>query len=141
MLGSHQVGGFGGVDVFVAKLDNANGSVAWATSFGSTGDDAVSAITMNSAGQLLVTANVVGPITAGGPSFGGSDAALISYSDTGTPLWSKIIGTSGTDYGSGASASSDGANVNLGANIGSTVAGVTILGAADPTGVLLKLAP
>lgn len=144
MLGSHQVGGFGGVDVFVAKLNNANGSVAWATSFGSTGDDAVSAITMNSAGQLLVTANVVGPITAGGPSFGGSDAALISYSDTGTPLWSKIIGTSGTDYGSGASASSDGsfyANVNLGANIGPTVEGVTILGAADPTGVLLKLAP
>jgi hypothetical protein len=143
-LGAFQVGGFGGVDIFVTKLNGADGSVAWATSFGSTGDDSISAITRNSAGQLLVTANVVGPITSSGPSFGGSDAALVSYSSTGAHLWTKIIGTSGTDYGSGAAASSDGsfyANVNLGANIGPTLEGVTILGASDPTGLLLKLAP
>jgi hypothetical protein len=144
MLGSYPVGGFGGVDIFVAKLNSADGSVAWAKSFGSTGDDEVSAITINSGGQLLVTANVLGPITTGGPSFGGSDAALVSYATTGTHLWTKIIGTSGTDYGSGAAASSDGsfyANVNLGANIGTTLEGVTILGASAPTGILLKLAP
>ena len=144
MLGSFPVGGFGGLDVFVAKLNNTDGSVAWATSFGSTGDDSASAIAINSAGQLLVSANVVGAITAGGPSFGGSDAALISYSDTGTHLWTKILGTSGTDYGSAVTASSDGsfyANINLGANIGPTIEGVTILGASDPTGVLLKIAP
>jgi hypothetical protein len=144
MLGSHPVGGFGGVDVFVAKLNNADGTVAWATSFGSTGDDEASAITINGAGQLLVTANVAGPITTGGPSFGGGDAALVSYSNTGNHLWTKIIGTSATDYGSGAAASADGsfyANVNLGANVGPTIEGVTIVGALDPTGVLLKLAP
>ena len=144
MLGAFPVGGFGGLDVFVAKLNGSDGSVAWATSFGSTGDDSASAITINSAGQLLVAANVVGPVTAGGPSFGGGDAALVSYSSNGTKLWTKIIGTSGSDYGSGAAASSDGsfyANVNLGANIGPTVEGVTILGASDPTGVLLKIAP
>jgi hypothetical protein len=144
MIGSSPAGGFGGLDVFVAKLNNSDGSVAWATSFGSTGDDAASAITINSAGQLLVSANVAGPITTGGPSFGGGDAALISYSHTGTHLWTKILGTSGTDYGSNVAASSDGsfyANINLGANIGPTVEGVTILGASDPTGLLLKIAP
>jgi hypothetical protein len=144
MLGSYPVGGFGGLDIFVAKLNNADGSVAWATSFGSTGDDAAAAITINEAGQLLVSANVAGPITTGGPSFGDGDVALVSYSVTGTHLWTKILGTTGTDYGSGVAASSDGsfyANINLGANIGPTVEGVTILGAPDPTGLLLKIAP
>ena len=144
MFGSYPVGGFGGLDVFVAKLDNANGSVAWATSFGSTGDDNADAITISSGGQIFVTASVAGPITSGGPSFGGIDAALVSYSKGGSHLWTKIIGTSGTDYGSGAAASSDGsfyANVNMGANIGPTIEGVTILGASDPTGLLLKIAP
>jgi hypothetical protein len=144
MLGSFAAGGFGGLDVFVAKLNGADGSVAWATSFGSTGDDSASAIAINSTGQLLVSANVVGPITMGGPSFGNGDAALISYSNTGTHLWTKILGTSGTDYGSEVTASSDGsfyANINLGANIGPTIEGVKILGASDPTGLLLKIAP
>jgi hypothetical protein len=144
MLGTYPVGGFGGLDVFVAKLNNGDGSVAWATSFGSSGDDNADAITINGAAQIFVTASIAGPLTSGGPSFGGIDAALVSYSKTGSHLWTKIVGTSGTDYGYGAAASSDGsfyANVDLGANIGPTIEGVTILGASAPTGLLLKIAP
>ena len=144
MFGAYPVGGFGGLDVFVAKLNNADGSVAWATSFGSTGDDVAGGIAMNDAGQILVSSNITGPIVTGGPYSGDGDAALVSYDSNGSRLWSKVIGTGGTDYGSGVTASSDGsfyANVNLGANIGPSVEGVSIAGAPDPTGLLLKIAP
>jgi hypothetical protein len=144
MFGSYPVGGFGGLDVVVAKLQNSDGSVAWATSFGSTGDDTPGGIAINGSGQLIVSATVAGPIEAGGTSFGQNDAALVSYNQNGTRLWAKVIGTNGSEFGSAVGSSSDGsfyANLNLGANIGPTVEGVTILGASDPTGLLLKLAP
>ena len=144
MFGSYPVGGFGGLDVFVAKLRNSDGSVAWATSFGSTGDDTASDIAINDAGQLIVSANISGPIATGGSSFGDGDAALVSYDNHGSLLWSKVVGTNGTDIGSGVAVSSDGsfyAEVNLGANIGSKVDGVAISGASNPTGLLLKIAP
>jgi hypothetical protein len=144
MFGSYPVGGFGGLDVFVAKLHNSDGSVAWATSFGSTGDDTANDIAINASGQLIVSASIAGPMVAGGPTFGDGDAALVSYDNHGFRLWSKVIGTTGTDYGSGVAVSSDGsfyADVNLGANLGPTVEGVAILGASNPTGLLLKIAP
>ncbi len=143
MFGSYPVGGFGGLDVFVAKLDNSDGSVAWATSFGSTGDDTAGDIAINDSGQLIVSANISGPIATGGPSFGDGDAALVSYDNHGSRLWSKVVGTSGTDTGSGVAVCSDGsfyAEVNLGANIGSKVEDVAISGASNPTGLLLKIA-
>ncbi len=144
MFGSYPVGGFGGLDVFVAKLHNSDGSVAWAKSFGSAGDDTAADIAINDSGQLIVSANIAGPILTGGPSFGDGDAAFVSYDKNGSRLWSKVVGTSGTDVGSGVAVSSDGsfyAEVNLGANIGPSVEGVGILGAANPSGLLLKIAP
>jgi hypothetical protein len=144
MFGSYSIGGLGGLDVFVAKVRNSDGGVVWAKSFGSTGDDTAADIAVNDAGQIIVSANVAGAIVAGGPSFGDGDAALVSYNNDGSRLWSKVIGTSGTDGGSGVAASFDGAfyaEVNLGANIGPNVDGVGILGASNPTGLLLKIAP
>jgi hypothetical protein len=144
MFGSYSIGGFGGLDVFVAKLRNSDGDVVWAKSFGSTGDDTAGDIAINDAGQIIVSANIAGAIIPGGLSFGDGDAAFVSYTNNGSRLWSKVIGTSGTDGGSGVVASFDGsfyAEVNLGANIGPSVDGVTILGASNPTGLLLKIAP
>jgi hypothetical protein len=108
MFGSYPVGGSGGLDVFVAKLHNSDGSVAWAKSFGSTGDDVAEDIAINAFGQLIVSASIAGPIVTGGPSFGDGDAALVSYDNDGARLWSKVLGTGGTDIGSGVAASSDG---------------------------------
>lgn len=143
-FGSFKVGGFGGLDVVVAKLNSSDGSVSWATSFGSSGDDTPAGLTINKNGQLLVSATVAGPIGSGEPSFGQDDVALVSYTQSGKQIWTKILGTSGSDTGSGVAASSDGrfyANLNLGANIGPAVDGVTIQGASDPTGLLIKLEP
>jgi hypothetical protein len=144
MFGSSTIGGFGGLDVFVAKLRNSDGGVVWAKSFGSTGDDTAGDIALNDAGQIIVSANIAGAIVPGGPSFGDGDAALVSYDNNGSRLWTKVIGTGGTDIGSGVGASSDGsfyAEVNLGADIGPRLEGVAILGASGPTGLVLKVAP
>jgi hypothetical protein len=126
------------------KLKNSDGSVVWATSFGSTGDDTPSGLAISPSGQLLVSATVAGTFKGGGAAFGQNDVALVSYSSAGSRLWAKTLGTSGSDTGSGVGTSADGsfyANVNMGANIGPKIDGVTILGASDPTGILLKVAP
>ena len=143
-FGSSNVGGFGGLDVVVAKLKNSDGSVVWATSFGSTGDDTPAGLAISASGQLLVSATVAGVFNGGGTAFGQNDVALVSYSSAGSRLWAKTLGTSGSDTGSGVGTSADGsfyANVNMGANIGPKIDGVTIVGASDPTGILLKVAP
>lgn len=91
----------------------------------------------------VVSAAVAGPLQAGGAWAGETDAVIVSYSNAGTRLWTKLIGTSGTDLGAGVASGSDGfyANVNLGADIGTSVEGVPISGAPRPTGILLKLQP
>lgn len=108
MFGSHAVGGFGGLDVVVAKLNNSDGSVAWATSFGSSGDDTPAGLAISATGQLLVSATVAGTIDPGGTAFGQNDVALVSYGRSGSRLWGKTLGTNGSDTASAVSASSDG---------------------------------
>ena len=68
---------------------------------------------------------------------------LASFNGDGTPRWTKVIGTTGSDYGSGVTTGTGAfyANVNMGADIGATVEGVPIMGAPVPTGILLKLQP
>jgi hypothetical protein len=142
-FGADDVGGAGGIDIYVAKLRNSDGGVVWARSLGSTGDDDAAGIAIGSSGQLIVTGSIAGPLQAGGPWAGDSDAVIVSYSSDGTRLWTKVIGTSAVDGGSGV-ASGTGAfyvNLNLGADIGATVEGVQILGAPKPTGLLLKISP
>lgn len=143
MFGSYNVGGAGGVDGFVVKLSGIDGKVIWATSFGSAGDDSPEDIAISRSGQIVVVGTVAGPISVGGPFAGGSDAAILSYNSNGTLLWAKVIGTSGTDYGFSVANGTDSfyAGVNLGADIGSSVEGVAIQGAAAPTGLVLKLQP
>jgi hypothetical protein len=145
MFGTFPVGqATGGLDIVVARLRNSDGTVMWAKSFGSSGDDGAGSIAISSSGQILVSGTIVGPLEAGGPYAGGmGDAVLVSYSSDGTKLWTKVIGTSGQDYGSGVAAGRNAfyANINLGADIGPTVEGVTILGAPAPSSMILKIQP
>lgn len=142
-FGTYNVGGAGGLDIFVVKLRNSDGGVIWATSFGSTGDDTAASVAMNSKGELLVSGTVAGPIETGGRFAGGSDAVLAAYNGDGTRLWTKVIGSTGMDYGSGVASGTDSfyANVNLGADLGASIEGVPIQGESRPTGVLLKVQP
>jgi hypothetical protein len=143
MFGSYAVGNAGGLDIFIAKLRNSDGSVVWATSVGSPGDEGIGGIAISQSNQLVVSMGIAGPLVAGGPWAGDQDAAFVSYDGSGTRLWTKVFGTPGSDGGSGVT-SGIGAfylTANLGADIGSTIEGVPILGAPKPSGILLKVQP
>ena len=143
-FGSFTLKSAGGQDVFVVKLRGSDGVVLWADSIGSTGDDSSANLAVNSSGQLLVAANVAGPIQVGGSSFRGQDAAFIAYdSSDGRLRWTKVIGTSDTDY-AWTAATGNGvfyAVVNPGGDPGTTVDGVPIFGAPKASGLLLKIQP
>jgi hypothetical protein len=141
-LGTNNFAAAGGTDIFVAKVSGNDGSVIWAHAIGSTGDDGANGIIRTPAGNLVVIGNVTGPTTANSTSIGGGDALLLSYSSDGALGWSKVIGTSGKDYGFAVARGSDAlyAAVDLGASIGPSIEGVAIQGASNPTGLLLKVA-
>jgi hypothetical protein len=131
-------------DVYLVKLHGKDGTVAWATSFGSTGDDACMSLAINSSGQLFMGARVSGPIDPGGPYAGGLDAAILSFDTTsGARRWTHVIGTSADDYGWAVAVGTGAvyANVNLGSDIGASVLGTPLTGPLKPAGVLLKMQP
>jgi hypothetical protein len=131
----------GGPDIFVAKLHGEDGSVAWAQSIGSAGNDGTLDIAADAAGHVTVTGSVGGPID-GGTTAGGIDALLASFeASTGAVRWRKVFSTSMDD---GAFSVTYGRNGDLYAvvNIGGAFDfGVPILGAASPAAVLLRIAP
>ncbi|HEU4727365.1 MAG TPA: hypothetical protein VFT22_05740 [Kofleriaceae bacterium] len=131
----------GGADVFVAKLHGTDGSVAWAISIGSTGDDRVGDIAVDAAGHAVIAGTVAGPIDGGG-SMGGSDAVLASFdSATGSSRWRTVYSTAGGDSGSAVTYGRDGdlyACVGIGGDID---LGTPIIGAAAPAAVLLRIVP
>jgi len=142
-FGSFNLTSAGGLDVFVIKLRGSDGVVLWADSIGSTGDDGSSNIAINGSGQMLVAANVAGAIAGGGPGFGGQDSAFVAFNSDGTRRWTKVIGTSDTDY-AWTVATGTGvfyAAANPGSDPGSTVDGVTIFGAPKAAGLLLRIQP
>lgn len=98
-LGSTTLTSRGGADVFLAKLRGVDGSVVWATSLGSAGEDNVATLVLDGAGSLALAATVAGELEPGGPAFGGLDACFASYDLQGTRRWLKVLGTTGDDRG------------------------------------------
>jgi hypothetical protein len=143
MFGTYRVGGSGKADIFLAKLRNSDGEVVWATSFGSTEDDGGGHIAVSSSGKLVASATIGGPIESGGAWAGNQDGLIVSYDASGARLWTKVIGSAGTDYGSDIARGTDAfyACVNLGGDVTVGLEGVNIIGAPRPSGILLKLAP
>jgi hypothetical protein len=142
-FGGFPVGGAGGLDIFVAKLRNTDGSIVWAKSLGSTGDDGASGIAVRPSGQIAITGTISGPLQVGGPGNGASDVVVASFTADGVPLWTKVLGTSGMDYGGTVTSGPTAFYValDLGAGLGPTIEGVPIVGAASPVGLLLKIQP
>ena len=142
-FGTFAVGGAGGKDIFVAKLRNADGSVVWAKSFGSPGDDTPSGIAINASGQLAVSGTIAGPLQVGGSFNGATDAVVASFSSSGASLWTRVFGTSGTDYGFNVAGGAQAFYLAFdpALDVGPTIDGVPILGTSAPAGLLLKIQP
>lgn len=88
--------------IFVLKF-NQLGSLQWAKSFGSpTFNDIGRAVHADQVGNVWVT-GMAGPdadLGAGPlPGFGGGDVFLMALDSAGNPLWGRLYGSSGDDFG------------------------------------------
>ena len=85
----------GGIDGFVGKLD-ARGFGVWTRQFGSSADDAATALVAVGKG-VYVTGSAMGALPDG-THLGGSDAFLRKYSPRlGTEVWTMQLGTADDD--------------------------------------------
>jgi hypothetical protein len=97
------VGGIGGPDIFVLKLD-PNGDLVWAHSIGSTVYDSGHELAIASDGSVLVAGLFSGTLNAdptGGTDIystnGGADAYLLKLDNDGNYQWFKQIGGTGDE--------------------------------------------
>jgi len=85
----------GSRDAFVRKLDG-DGNTMWTRQFGSSGADALAAVSAGS-GAVYAAGYTTGGLN--GSNAGGQDVFLQKFDTGGTPLWTRQFGTSGNDYG------------------------------------------
>jgi hypothetical protein len=117
-------------DVFVAKLHGGDGTVAWAVSLGTSDDDNAMHLTVDTAGNPVVSGNL------------GGDAFVTSFdTSNGSVRWQKLVESTGTDYGWTVATGTTGdiyAVVNLGAPVDF---GIPLIGPPAPASVVLRITP
>ncbi len=93
----------GGNDVFFAKY-TSNGSLIWAKSIGSTGDDRVRGSILDASGNLYISGHFNGTVdfdpdagTTNLTSAGGADTFFAKYASDGSLIWAKGVGGTSND--------------------------------------------
>ena len=116
----------GGSDAFVAKY-NSSGTQLWLKQFGFSSNDNAKGISTDNSGNVYITGYTDGIVP------NSSDAFIAKYNTSGTQLWLKEFGSSGSDYGKGVSTDSSGnayvvgyTNGSLGGNISAGLSDVFI---------------
>lgn len=90
----------GGSDIFLAKFD-ANGVPQWSQSFGGTGNDVGKGVTVDGAGNIVMTGYFRGTVSFGGAPLPGAvqDIFVAKYDGAGLHQWSQWYGSLGVDEG------------------------------------------
>ena len=100
----------GGYDVFLVKLNGADGSVVWSKHLGGTGMDEGAALALDSAGDVFVTGQFFGTVDFGGGAVTNLSTFVQVFvakfsGASGSHVWSKRLGkllaTAPTSVGSG----------------------------------------
>jgi cysteine-rich repeat protein len=109
-FGGGPVSSVGAHDAFAVKL-NAQGQHLWSRRFGGTNDDRGIGIAVDSAGNVLLTGYFQGTADFGGSplsSAGGYDIFAVKLDAQGQHLWSRRLGGTSLDAGTGIAVDSAG---------------------------------
>jgi len=101
MFGEQEITATGDSDIFLTKLSPA-GEYLWTKSFGSIGQDFGRDLAIDSAGNIVLLAEISLAVSFGGEELttnGNRDIALVKLSPDGQHIWSKSMGSSYDDMG------------------------------------------
>jgi len=115
-------------DIFLVKY-NSSGVKQWTQQLGTSGWDSGRGVTVDSSNNIYVT-GIVGDGLDGNSYFGDGDIILVKYYDNGTKQWTKQIGTSGQDGGTGVTVDNS-SNIYITGYTGGVLDGSTHSGSAD----------
>ena len=116
----------GAIDAWVAKYDT-QGNLLWTEQLGTSENDYSERVATDSNGNVYITGNTSGSLD--GVNAGAIDAWVAKYDTQGNLLWTKQLGTSGTDHSEGVAIDSNG-HVYISGNTSGNLDGVNA-GAID----------
>jgi hypothetical protein len=96
---------FGKTDGFISKFDSV-GNAIWIKQFGTSEDDRISSITIDSKGNLYIIGNTKGSLNK--KNFGNDDIMVIRFDTAGIIKWQKQYGTDSSDIGNSIVADNEG---------------------------------
>jgi len=115
-------------DIFLVKY-NPSGTKQWTKQLGTSDDEWGYDVTTDSSGNIYVTGYTQGDLD-GNTSSGSNDIFLVKYNSSGTKQWTKQLGTSSSDSGSGVTTDSSG-NIYVTGNTQGDLDGNTSSGGTD----------
>jgi hypothetical protein len=98
-FGEEEIASVGDADIFITKLD-PKGQYVWTKTFGAIGEDYGRDLAIDSAGNLVVLAEISYKVDLGGGELstnGNRDIVLAKFDSAGQHLWSKSMGNSFDD--------------------------------------------
>jgi uncharacterized protein YjiK len=100
----------GELDIFLVKYDSS-GNKIWTKQMGTTSSDFAWEVATDSLGNIYVTGVTSGGLD-GNTNLGNGDIFLVKYDSSGNKIWTKQLGTAGSDAGVGI-ATDDAGNIYL----------------------------
>ena len=119
----------GSNDTFLTKY-NTDGTKAWTKLLGSSGVDVAYALTAGLDGSIYVSGYTDSSVDGQTYSGGDYDAFLTKYGADGTKVWTKLIGTSSSDYVKALTTGLDG-SIYVGGTTNGSLDGQTNSGGSD----------
>jgi hypothetical protein len=143
-LGTAVLTSAGGDDGYVAKLDSS-GDVLWARQLAGTGEDVLSEVSVDAAGNVYVNGSFSDTATLAGRSFtstGRSDGLVAKFNDVGVLQWAQAFTGAGDDSPWGIAVDAQGNVYTTGTFTDTvTIGSQTLTSRGDADGYLAKLNP
>jgi hypothetical protein len=119
----------GSDDIFLTKITTA-GVVQWTKLFGTTDIDRAYGITIDNSNNVYLTGVTLGGL-GGGTNLGQGDVFLMQCDSTGNQLWTRLLGTTATDIGTGAAFNISDGYIYVTGNTSGNLDGNTNAGGSD----------